>query len=166
MIGLIHSRGVIATATIAACLSSSMATAAPKAQLGYVTGVFAGQPDNAGVIPNFDKVSGTNVDNFDIAVFQAVLTHGLSYNYTVAYQVNSFKGTCETSYALTQVNGSGVTVTLDASTIYSNSCEQGQVFFYYKTGAAVPNSPGPATLTGMVKFGKKTVKLSLPVLIK
>ena len=151
------------TATLA-CLSSVSAQAAGKPP-GFVTGVFAGQPDRSGVIPNANKVPGTQDNNIDIAFPQAVLTHGLTYAYTVSSQNFGFKGTCTTSYALTQVV-SGTETTLDSGTLASFSCAPGNIFFFFGYGHPVPDSPGAATLVGTVAFGAKKVSMKLPVFIQ
>jgi hypothetical protein len=42
----------------------------------------------------------------------------------------------------------------------------GDQWAFSVTGPAVPNSPGPATLVGTVKFNGGAVNLSVPVVIR
>ena len=122
------------------------------------------RPTPSGIIPNANKVPNTQDNNLDVASPQAVLTHGLTYAYTVSSQNYDFKGTCTTSFALTQVV-KGSQVTLDSGTLATFSCAPGNIFFYYGNGQPVPNSPGAATLTGTVAFGAKKISMKLPVYI-
>ena len=146
------------------CLCAGFSEAAARVP-GFVTGVFAGEPDSSGVIPNANKVPGTQDSNFDIAIPQSVLTPGLNYAYTITSQVFGFKGTCTTSFALIQ-KVQGVETTLDSGTIASYNCAPGNVFIYFTTGKAIPASPGKATLVGTVSFGTVKISLRQPVFIK
>jgi hypothetical protein len=144
---------------IFAILAPSAFAAAPP---GYVAFVVAGAPDPA--LPAFNAVPGATVNNVAIANPTDLLVIGQQYLYAVWSHDVTVKGTCVTSYALTQDIG-GVKTTLDANTIKTYSCAPGTDWLWVTTGKAIPNSPGVATLTGTVKFGSKSIKFNVPVLI-
>jgi uncharacterized repeat protein (TIGR03803 family) len=153
---------------IATCVTILLAGPAANAATppGFVTGAFAGQPDSAGILPNFNKVPGTTDQNIDIPVPQAVLTHGLTYDYIVTWETDAYSGPCTVEYTLTQIVN-GTKKTLDAAKIASLTCASGgAIYLYYNFGKPVANSPGPATLTGVVQFGTTKVTLNTPVIIQ
>jgi hypothetical protein len=57
-------------------------------------------------------------------------------------------------------------VTLLAGEIQKYTCNAGQYWGWAVGSKAVPDSPGPATLIGTVKYGTKTVTVRVPVYIK
>jgi hypothetical protein len=152
-----------AAAAIAALALSSGVAFAGEAR-GYALMIIAGQPDPNGVIPALSKVPNAGISNLDIAVPVAILQHGQPYIIIMASQNGSYSGTCTDSFTLTQEK-SGKAVTLLSGEIQKYSCGQGQYWDWYKESEAIPNSPGPATLTGIVKYGIKPVTISVPVYI-
>jgi len=112
----------------------------------------AGLIDPNGKVPAVDGVPGAGVLNSDIAQPQALLTHGTSYKYTIAFQDVNFTGTCQVSFTLTQIQFNK-TVTLDSGKNPSFTCDPGTQWLFAFTGKAIPNFPGPAILTGTVTYG-------------
>ena len=141
---------------------SAVATAATPP--GAINMVIAGAPDPANKVPAFNAVPGSQVANLSVAMPQALLTHGLVYIYWVSFQDFSFTGTCTMEYQLTQ-NVNGTKTVLDKHKILSFQCSPG-LWGAGFGGAAVPNKPGLATLTGIVKFGSATQKLNTTVLLQ
>jgi hypothetical protein len=127
--------------------------------------VSAGLVDPNKKIPTLNGVPGAGVNNLDIAMPLTALTHGTSYTYTVALQDQGFTGTCEASYKLTQVQA-GTTVTLDSVTPHSFACAPGDTFAWAWVGKAIPDSPGPATLTGIVTYGSRKATSSTTLLFQ
>lgn len=151
-----------ATAMAALALSSGAAFAAEAPV--YALLVTAGQPDPNHVVPAFNALTSSGVANLDIPVPLAILEHGQAYDVLVESQNGSYHGTCIDSFTLTQEK-SGKAVTLLSGEIHKYSCEQGQYWGWYTVTKAIPNSPGPATLTGIIKYGTKSVSIHVPVYI-
>lgn len=146
-------------ATAPACAASS----APGV---VVTTVTAGFPDPNGVVPNFNAASGAGIPTWDSAVPHSILRIGSTYVYAMTMQNTTFDGKCTASYALTQVQG-GTNITLDSAIYQSKfACAPSNVFGWFLSGKPIPNAPGLATLTAIVHYGKKTTKLSVPMLIE
>jgi hypothetical protein len=114
--------------------------------------ISAGAIDPNGKAPAINAVPGSGVTNYDIAQSLAVLTHGTSYEFSIALQDVNFTGTCQVSYTLTQIQ-LNKTVTLDSGKNSSFSCSPGQLWLFAFAGKAIPDFPGPATLTGTVTYG-------------
>jgi len=130
---------------------------------GYVAFVVAGALDPA--LPAFNAVAGARVNNVAIANPTNVLVAGQTYLYSVWSHDEAVTGTCKTSYALTQTIG-GVKTVLDSRLIKSYNCVPNTDWLWVTGGKVIPNSPGPAVLSGTVKFGSTTVKFNVPVLIQ
>lgn len=143
------------------CALSSAAYAANPP--GYVAFVVAGAPDPA--LPAFNAVSGASVNNVAIPNPTSILAVGQTYFYSVWSHDVSVSGTCQTSYQLSQTVG-GVKTILDSHLIKKYSCAPGTDWLWVTGGAAIPNKPGPAELTGIVKFGTTAIRFSVPVLIQ
>lgn len=139
------------------------AAAAPPAI--YVTSVTAGYVDPAHKVPTINGVPGALATNVDVAIPLALLTHGNIYVYSLTVQDNTFTGSCTASYSLTQVQGTK-TVTLDTRAITTFKTAPGNVWLWVSQGKPIPNSPGPATLTGSVKCGTSTYSKSSAVLLQ
>ena len=136
---------------------------APQIMPAFIT---VGEVDPNHVIPTVDGVPGAGIDNLDIAFPDTILQHGTVYVVQVAAQDASYTGSCDITYALTQVQG-GKNVTLDSGTINpSYACMRGQNFAVGNRTNAVPDAPGLATLTGTIAFGTKKVSTKVSVLIK
>jgi hypothetical protein len=146
----------------AAALATTVATAQEipgnAKDLGVLPTILtAGLFDSNGKVPAINGVTGSAVDNLDVAFPQSVLQHGNFYVYLLAQQNTSFSGTCTSSFKLTQVQG-GQTVTLDSGTFKKNfSCLPGSYYAWDLVGKAIPNSPGLVTLEGTIAFGGKKV---------
>jgi hypothetical protein len=143
------------------CVVSTAAQAASPP--GYVGFVVAGTPDPA--LPAFNAVSGASVNNVAIANPTNILAVGQIYVYSVWSHDVSVSGTCVTSYQLSQTVD-GVKTILDSHVIKKYSCKPGTDWLWVTGGAAIPNKPGPAELTGIVKFGSSQIRFNVPVLIQ
>jgi hypothetical protein len=143
--------------------SSAYAASAPGV---VITTVTAGFPDPNGVVPNFNVASGAGIPTWDSGVPHSILRIGNTYVYAMTMQNTTFDGKCTASYALTQVQG-GTNVTLDSAVYQSKfDCAPSNIFGWFLSGKPIPNTAGPATLTAIVHYGKKTIKLSAPMLIE
>jgi len=152
-----------ATAIAALALTGGVAFAGEAP--GYALLVTAGLPDPNGILPNFNHVPDAGVGNLDIAIPVAILEHGQSYDILLESQNGSYHGTCIDSYKLVQEKA-GKAVTLLSGTISKYSCAVGTQWGYYIGSKPIPDSPGAATLIGTVKYGTKSVSVSVPVYIK
>jgi hypothetical protein len=152
----------IAVLAISFAPFQSFAQTVPGVLPAFIT---AGLIDPNGKVPAVNGVPGAGTPNMAVAFPTTVLTHGTSYVYTVAAQNYSFSGTCVASYKLTQLQ-SGKTVILDSGTINTFSCASGEEWAFAAFGNAIPNSPGPATLIGLVKFGTTTIKTKTAVVLQ
>ena len=145
--------------TVATLWSTTAVAANPP---GYIAFVVAGTPDAK--LPAFNPVAGAT-NNVAIANPTDVLAIGQVYTYAVWSHDVTVTGTCVTSYTLSQTI-SGVRTVLDTHVIKRYNCSPGTDWFWVSNGKAIPNSPGPALLTGTVKFGTSVVKFNVPVLIQ
>jgi hypothetical protein len=136
------------------------------ADSGGVIPVFisAGAVDPNGTVPAIDGVPGSGVTNYDIAQSLAVLTQGTAYVFSIALQDVNFTGTCQVSYTLTQIQ-LDKTVTLDSGKNSSFACSPGQLWLFAFDGKAIPDFPGPATLTGTVTYGATKANVVTTVVI-
>jgi len=112
----------------------------------------AGPIDPNGKVPAIDGVPGSGVLNGDIALPLTLLTHGTSYEYTISFEDVNFTGSCVVSFTLTQIQFNKK-VTLDSGKNSSFTCNPGTQWLFGFTGKAIPNFPGPATLTGSITYG-------------
>jgi hypothetical protein len=147
---------------------SSAATpdVSPTQDLAVQPGVMAnfiavGLVDPQGRVPAINAVPGAGVQNLAVALPTSVLQHGTSYEYVLSSQNVTFKGTCIDSYTLSRGK-----VILDHKVIRTYACAPGNEWEWAAVGKAIPNSPGPATLTGTVTYGKLSVTTVTKVLIK
>lgn len=115
--------------------------------------VTAGEIDRNGKVPALNAVPGSAVSNLDIAVPQTVLTHGQSYCFTVALQDFNVTGEYEVDYFIVQtVNGKTTVVQYDLM-VSGKQSAPGDMWVWDVFGKALPDSPGPATLVGRVRWG-------------
>jgi hypothetical protein len=121
--------------------------------------ISVGNIDPNGKVPTYNGVPGAGVTNLDIAFPLTGITHGNAYVYTLAMQVINFTGSCTASFALTQEQ-LGKTVTLDSGSTKSFSCAPSDIYYWVFNGKTLPNSPGPATLTGTVTYGSSKATTS------
>jgi hypothetical protein len=152
----------ITFAPLSGFAQSQTSAATPGVLPAFIT---AGLIDPNGKVPVLNGVPGAGVSNLDLSFPQTILTHGTSYWYSVALQNLNFTGTCVVSYKLTQVQAVK-TVTLDSATIKSFSCGPNSQWAWAVFGAAIPNSPGVATLTGPVKYGTTTTTTKTTVVLQ
>ncbi len=155
------------TSTLSALMFSAMlSTQALAAVPGYVTAVVAGLPDPNGKVPAINAVPGAGVNTLSVAVPVAHLLQGQTFTYVVASQNSDFAGTCTTSYAITRPSAGANQRMLDTAKITSFPCKANLAYSWSITSHPVPSSPGPAMLTGIVRFGGTTERLSVPVVIQ
>jgi len=127
--------------------------------------ISAGAPDPNGKVPLFNGVAGAGVTNWDVSVPLTILTHGSSYVYNMTLQDVNFNGTCQASFTLTQVQFNK-TVTLDSAKDNAFACNPGGVWAWVFGGKAIPNFPGPATLTGTVTYGNQKASTTTTVVLQ
>jgi hypothetical protein len=156
----------LAAALSAAVVPPAIAEDTITAPPGYVTSMTAGQPDPNGKVPAYNAVPGAGVDNFSVAATQAVLTHGLVYTFSISLQDSTYTGNVEVYCEITQKIGTKTTVLVKQIINKQFASSPGNYWLWSINGPAIPNSPGAATLTGFAKFGKATVKLSEPILLR
>ncbi len=157
-------RNHVSAAVPALLLAFTLQPAAATTPPGLINMVIAGQPDPANVVPQFNIAPGSQVNNLSVAIPESVLTHGATYIYWVSFESVSFTGTCTVSYDISQkINGK--TKILQSAKILKFQCGPGQ-YGAGIGGAAVPNSPGAATLTGTVAYGSTKAKLSTAIVIQ
>jgi hypothetical protein len=136
---------------------------APAVMAAFIT---AGALDPNNVIPTVDGVPNAGIGNLDIAWPLTVLRHGAIYVVQVAAQNSNFSGTCAVTYQLTQVKHHKKTV-VDQGTINpSYACAAHTNWAVGNRSNPVPNSPGAATLVGIIQYGSTTVSTSFPVWIQ
>jgi len=115
--------------------------------------VTVGEIDPNGKVPVLNGVPGSGIPNMDLAIPLSILTHGNSYCFTVSLQDYNVTGNYEVDYYIKQVV-EGVTKTIVHQTIVTNkSTEPGDTWVWDIYSAAIPDSPGIATLYGRVRWG-------------
>jgi hypothetical protein len=124
--------------------------------------ITAGLPDPDGKVPTLNGVAGSGVTNLDISFPMTLLTHGTSYVYTFTFEDVNFTGTCQASFALTQIQFNK-TVTLDSGKDPAFSCGPGTFWFWTFNGKVIPDFPRPAILTGTVTYGTTKANISSTV---
>jgi hypothetical protein len=137
---------------------ATAAVASPAVMANFIA---AGAIDPRGKVPALNAVAGAGVQNISLALPVSVLVHGRVYVYVLSSQNVTFKGTCTDSYTLSRG-----TVILDHKVIHTYDCGANTEWEWAAIGKAIPNSPGPATLTGTVTYGKLNVTATTKVLIK
>lgn len=130
-----------------------------------ISQISAGEPDHSNTIPTLDGVPGAGVHNWDIALPNAVLTVGQSYDFEMTFNDVSYAGPCRAGFTMTRKRH-GVTETLFTRTFAITQCESPFIYGMDNVTPPLPDAPGPATLTGWVTYGDKTAKLAVPVLIQ
>jgi hypothetical protein len=130
-----------------------------------VTSITAGETDPNGKVPTLNGVAGAGTNNWDIAIPTGILVNGRAYTYAIAFQDIGYSGHCSASYKLTQGAGANK-VTLDAGSMLSTTCSAGYLYMTGAPGRVMPDSPGPAMLTGTVVFGDRKVSVKVPMTIE
>lgn len=130
-----------------------------------VTTITAAHIDPNNVLPNFDlapKYAGAGIGSWDTGYPLAVLQHGSFYNISMTLRVTNFTGICRATYQITR----GSTV-LDSGVLNKKwECATGDLWGWTLNSHAIPNLPGPATLTGTVAYGRQTATMSVPIVIQ
>jgi len=141
----------------------------PSAQV-YVTSIIAVFPDPEGKVPSFNSVPGAGIPTWSNGLAQAVLKHGVSYNYCLS--IGSGKATGKASVAFKITRGAKV---LQSGTILTSSqfsIAPNGVWYECAGFHKAPRSPGAASLTGIVTFTATGAtkpfvsKLSTPILLE
>jgi hypothetical protein len=132
-----------------------------------LTSFSAGLSDPNGIIPAFDGVAGAGVHNWDIATPKALLVSGTSYTYQMTFQSLNYSGNCKASYKLTQKQGTKNVVLDSGVIIKSFDCTSPTNWvFAIPAKNPIPNSPGPATLTGTLTLDGGKITMDVPVIIQ
>ena len=141
------------------------ASKAPQEPGMVVTMVTAGAVDPKGIIPAVNGVSGAGVYNWDIAFPVTVLNGGHNYMLEAIVNDNNYSGPCKGFLELTQMQ-SGKKVVLAKFVFWSKEdCTAG---FQYggSNEFTIPDSPGSATLSGVIKYGTNKNVLNVPMVIQ
>lgn len=138
---------------------------AAKDQQIFITTLSLGPADPNGKVPTVNGVPDAGVNNWDIPMPSAVLTHGQDYYLTYAIDDAAYTGNCLFTVELTQVQ-SGHKVVL-GSDVFSlpGGCVPGQVLVATDFHA-MPDSPGPVTLSMKVKYDGGKASIKLPMVIQ
>lgn len=127
--------------------------------------ISAGNVDPNGKVPTVNGVPGSGTENLDIAFPVQMLTHGTRYVYSVVVQDYNYTGNCKVSFKLTQIQN-GKKVTLDSGTITTFKTAPGNVWLWVILGNAIPDSPGAATLTGILNYGSHQTVTNTAVVLQ
>jgi hypothetical protein len=115
--------------------------------------VTVGVIDPAGKVPVLNGIPGSEVPNSAVSFPLTVLTHGISYCYTITVQDNNVTGDYELDYYIRQVVGGVAKTIVDKKIVTGKSTEPGDTWVWSIYGKALPDSPGIATLVGRVRWG-------------
>jgi hypothetical protein len=135
----------------------------------YVTSIIAVFPDPEGKVPSFNSVPGAGIPTWSNGLAQAVLKHGVSYNYCLSIATGKAEGKASVSFRIARgakVLQSGVILTASQFSVGSNG-----VWYECAGFHKAPRSPGAASLIGIVTYTgtgatKPLVsKLSVPILL-
>jgi hypothetical protein len=148
----------------------ALAASAPASAQIYVTSIIASNPDPNGKVPAFNAVPGAGLSTWSDGLAQAVLQHGQAYEYCVSLNTATADGKASVSYKIAR----GGTVIQSYTIIKSSNftLSNNDVFYLCSGYQTLPDSPGAATLTGIVSYkasgSTKTVesKLSVPILLQ
>ena len=157
---------LLAGAASFAIPNASGAMSPPASGPGMVvTMVTAGEVDPKGIIPTFNGVPGTLVNNWDIAIPTTVLSAGDSYELETLVTDNNYSGPCKGYIELTQ-RQSGKKVFL-AKFVFAakGDCSPG-IGYGGDDEVTIPNSPGPATLSATMEYGSGKNVMSVPMVIQ
>jgi hypothetical protein len=146
-------------------VSNPSSTATADAGTGMVvTMVTAGEVDPKNIVPTFNGVPGAGVNNWDIAFPTGVLNVGKDYDIEAMINDNSYSGSCKGSLELTQEQG-GKVVVLAKFSVVNGTCSPGVIYGRDEV-ITIPNAPGPATLSGTIKYGTNKHTLKVPMVIQ
>jgi hypothetical protein len=155
---------LLAGAAFALHNPAGAATSADAGTGMVVTMVTAGEVDPNGVLPAFNGVPGAGVNNWDIAFPTGVLKVGKSYDIEALINDNNYSGSCKGNLELTQ-DQAGKRGVLAKFSVVNGTCSPG-IIYGHDEAITIPNSPGPATLSGTIKYGTNKHVLSVPMVIQ
>jgi hypothetical protein len=138
----------LALALPVAALALAAALPAPAHAQLYATGISASFPDPNGKVPAFNAVPGAGIQTWSIGYAQAVLVHGHAYNYCVSLGSGTATGKANIAYKITR----GKTVIQTHSILKQLTIGSNGIWYECSGYTVVPNSPGPATLTGTTAY--------------
>lgn len=163
--------GLAAGVTVAARAQEYIAGVpeTPSAQV-YVTSIIAVFPDPEGKVPAFNAVPGSGIPTWANGLAQAVLKHGVTYNYCLSIGSGNAAGKASVAFKITRgakVLQSGTILTASQFTVGPNG-----VWYECAGFHKAPRSPGAASLTGIVTYTATGAtkpfvsKLSVPILLE
>ncbi len=137
----------------------------PGTQTGvYMTSVTLGAVDPNGVVPTVNGVPNAGTANWDIALPSAVLQQGNSYKLTLSFEDAGYTGSCDVDVRMTQKQD-GKTVLLRDVIGYSGQCVP-DIYMVSTDFGAMPNAPGPVTLSATLHYGRAKSAIKAKMLIQ
>ncbi|HTT99184.1 MAG TPA: hypothetical protein VMF58_14130 [Rhizomicrobium sp.] len=130
----------------------------------YVTGVTLGDVDPNNVVPTANGVPNAGTSNWDIALPVAGLTAGTDYKLTFTFEDVGYTGACNVDVRMTQVQ-EGKKVLLRDVGGYAGQCSP-NIYMVSTDFGAMPDSPGPVTLTVTAHYGKAKTSTKVKMLIQ
>jgi len=158
-------RKFASTGILATLLWGLTASAMADGNQIIITNVGVGQIDPNAKVPTTDGVAGAGVENWDIPTPIALLSVGQNYMFTMAFQDLSYSGSCSISARFTQVQN-GKKVILKAFTLFAGTCDVGNTYTLGQKTSAMPNAPGPVTLSVKLRYGSQTATMNVPLVLK
>ena len=156
---------VLAAVTAFAAPAAQSTNAAQIAADGnsiIVTSASVGEIDPNGKVPTTNGVPGAGVLNWDIATPTALLNVGGKYKLAMTFHDLAYTGTCSIVAKFTQSH-----VVLKKITIFGQNCAAGTVYVASADTGAMPNAPGPLTLSVNVVYGsQKSNVLKVPLVLQ
>jgi len=156
---------VLAAVTAFAAPAAQSTNAAQIAADGnsiIVTSASVGEIDPNGKVPTANGVPGAGVLNWDIATPTALLNVGGKYKLAMTFHDLAYTGSCGVVAKFTQSH-----VVLKKITIFGQNCAAGTVYVASADTGAMPNAPGPLTLSVNVVYGsQKSNVLKVPLVLQ
>jgi len=152
-----------ALATVIALPASSPRT--PTGDGGvFMTGVTLGDIDPNGAVPTTNGVPNAGTANWDVALPTAGLHAGQNYQLTYSFEDVGYTGACNVDIRMTQVQNGRKVLLRDAGG-FSDQCTP-NIYLATTLFGAMPNAPGPVTLTATVRYGKAKSSTKVNLLIQ
>lgn len=129
-----------------------------------LTSVTLGVTDPNGKVPTLNGVPGAGTNNLDIAVPAAVLPVGTDYQLMATFQAAGYTGTCNGQVTMTQKQGHEQ-VKLRQVSIGPGQCEAGNIYMVHTAFGAIPDAPGPVTLSFTMSYGDAKAVMKVPMTI-
>ena len=115
--------------------------------------VLAGTIDKNGKVPALNDVAGSAVSSVSVATPLTVLTHGVSYSFTIALEDYNVTGDYEVDYYILQTVG-GKTKAVQSQLLFTGKTTKPLDYWVWSIyGKKLVDSPGVATLVGRVRWG-------------